>query len=290
MRERNLKQVFLELETETGKKVLEECKRKLKEEGLCVEILQADFPLPEEKTGILFLTDSAKTANRLSAASFAVLGYLNKENSKDNFETLQFLFEDTEALSTEYLEMIYCRKWGLPVEILTTQRLVLRETTEQDIDAFYRIYAEPSITRYMENLFEDREKERDYITAYRKYMYGFYGFGFWTVLLKETGEIIGRAGLTMREGSEIPELGFVIGVPWQGRGLAREICEAILMYGAEELGFTQVQAYAEPENLPSVRLLKQLGFKEAEEKDEGKKEEKKEKYLKKYLTNISSRV
>ena len=173
--------------------------------------------------------------------------------------------------ATDYLERVYRRYVGEPWEILETERCTLRESTEEDVEAFYRIYQEPSVTRYMEPLFADKEEEKNYIRQYRENMYEFYGFGIWSVLLKETGELIGRAGLDMRAGFETPELGFVVGVPWQGRGLAEEICGAILAYAEKELGITRVQAMVEPANTVSLRLLKKLGFQKSGEYDEGGK-------------------
>ena len=72
--------------------------------------------------------------------------------------------------------------------------------------------------------------------------------------------MIGRAGFSNREGYENPELGFVVGVPWQGRGYATEVCEALLQYGKEELGFEQVQMLVMPENEVSLHLAEKLGF------------------------------
>ena len=128
------------------------------------------------------------------------------------------------------------------------------------MDAFYRLYAEPSIARYMDNLSTDREVELRYIAQYRENVYEFYNFGVWTVLLKETGEVIGRAGLEVKEGFAEPELGFMIGIPWQRQGLAREVSEAILRYAKEELEIPEVHAVAAVANEASVALLGKLGF------------------------------
>ena len=73
-------------------------------------------------------------------------------------------------------------------------------------------------------------------------------------------QVIGRAGFSNREGHEDPELGFVIGVPWQKKGLATEVCTALLQYGKEELGFDRVQMLVMPENRVSLRLAEKLGF------------------------------
>lgn len=208
----------------------------------------------------LVITDNSALAEKMAAEGFPVLGILTETNRSDTFKGVKFLCEGTESLTEAYLEKVCRRYRNLPCDILETERCLIRETTEADVDAFYRIYAEPSVTAYMEDLFADRDEQIDYIRQYRKNMYEFCDFGIWTVLLRETGEVIGRAGFALREGYEEPELGFLIGVPWQGKGVAMEVCEAILQYGAEELGFTKVQALVEPENTISVKLLQKLGF------------------------------
>ncbi len=214
--------------------------------------------IPRQST--LFVTDCPEVAQKLSTADFPVLGILRKENKAASFSGVRYLAEGWESITPSYLERVYRRCRGLPWQILETKRCILRETIEADVDAFYRIYEEPSITAFMENLFADREEEIRYTADYRKNMYEFYGYGIWSVILKETGEVIGRAGLDMRRGFEEPELGFVIGVLWQRRGIAEEVCRAILRYGEEELGFTRVQALTEQENRASLALLKKLGF------------------------------
>ncbi len=212
------------------------------------------------KETVLFVTDCAEVAEALAEAKFPVLGILLPQNKSASFTGIRYLAEGWESAAPVYLERVYQRYRGIPWRILETARCILRETVEADVDALYRLYAEPSITAFMEDLFADREEELRYTANYRENMYGFYGYGIWSVIEKKTGEIIGRAGFDMREGFAEPELGFVIGVPWQGQGIAEEVCAAILRYGVEELGFAQVRALTEPENIASVALLRKLGF------------------------------
>nr|MCR5319862.1 GNAT family N-acetyltransferase [Lachnospiraceae bacterium] len=148
----------------------------------------------------------------------------------------------------------------LPWDILETERCKVRETTVEDVDSFYEIYKAPGITDYTEPLFDNPEDEVQYAIDYRENVYSLYGYGIWTVLDKAIGKVIGRAGLTMREGFEEPELGYVIAREYQGQGIATEVCNAILEYGHKELGFTLIQAFTKRENLPSEMLLKKLGF------------------------------
>ena len=149
---------------------------------------------------------------------------------------------------------------GIPWDILETERLKVRETTVADIDRFYEIYSDPSTTMYTEPLFEDKDEEIKYTRNYIETIYGFYGYGIWTVIEKETGRVIGRAGVTDREGFDIPEIGFIIAPESRRKGYALEVCNAILDHAKTELGFTKIQALVKPQNTISIDLLKKLGF------------------------------
>lgn len=214
--------------------------------------------------GILYVTDCSELTKKLLAEGRAVLVWLNKRNRERSFDGVKYAFEDPDALDAEYMEQVYRRYAGIPWDILETERCLLRETVEKDVPAFYKIYSEPSITAYMEDLFEDPEDELAYTRDYREKVYEFYGFGIWTVIKKDTGEIIGRAGCTYREGYDDPEIGFVIGVPWQRQGYAEEVCRAIFEYAKEYLGFERIQAFVKEGNEASVRLCEKLGMRETE--------------------------
>ncbi len=208
----------------------------------------------------LFLTDDAEILKIMSEKKYTVAVFYHEGNKSVYFQGAPYALENVEDLSGRAFEETYRRLVGLPWDILETERLMVRESTVEDVADFYRIYAEPSVTRYMDDLFQNPEEEKAYMEDYIRQFYGFYGFGMWTVIHRETGRIIGRAGLSLREGYELPELGFVIEVPFQRRGLAYEVCLGVLQYAKEELLFDKVQAFAEPENEASVGLLKKLGF------------------------------
>ena len=220
-----------------------------------------------EKNGhlpTLWITDDPGTAKHHVVQNDPLLCIYVAGCGADEFEGEHYFVEDLPEVGAEYLDRIYRRHAGIPWDILETERCFLRETTVEDVDAFYDIYAEPSITEYMEDLFPDRDAERAYTQEYIEKIYKLYEYGVWTVCLKETGEVIGRAGLSHREGYEPPELGFVIGVPWQRQGIAKEVCKGILEYGERELDFREVIAFVEPENRVSGLLLEKLGFKPGE--------------------------
>lgn len=191
-----------------------------------------------------------------------VLIYLHPGNREDDFGDARYALEEPEETEPEYLERVYRRCHNLPWEILVTERCWLRETVEEDVDSFWRMYQEPEITQYTEQLYPSPEAERGYVREYRRLVYSFYEFGVWTVLDRQSGAVVGRAGLSVREGYDLPELGFVIGREWQGRGLAGEVCRGILKYAREQLGFERIQVLVHEENVVSLHLCRKLGFRE----------------------------
>jgi RimJ/RimL family protein N-acetyltransferase len=215
---------------------------------------------PPVREGLLWITDCVKFAVRLAAAGGYYVVYLHEGNREEDFPHARFGIEDPEEVEAEFLETSYRRYAGIPWDILETKRCLIRETCVEDVDAFYRIYQDPSIAARMESLLPKVEEEKAYVREYIENVYAFYGFGVWTVLSLETGEIIGRAGFSYRSGIPEPLLCFVIAVPWQRQGLGEEVCRAIIAYGWKELEFKTIVAFVEPLNAPSLRLCCKLGF------------------------------
>lgn len=216
--------------------------------------------LKTENVPTLYITDNPLYHKWLHDNSLPVIVYLHDNNLDKSFSYAEYAIENIDEIEYESLKLAYQRLTGQPWTILETDRCMIRESTVDDVDRFYEIYAEPSITQYMENLYPDRDEEIAYIKDYIKNVYAFYGYGMWTVLDKACGKVIGRAGINWREGFDIPELGFVIAVPFQRQGYAYEICSAIIEYGHKELGFTTFQVLIMEENKISKMLCEKLGF------------------------------
>lgn len=231
----------------------------LEEKGMICEAMLAEEAYVVSKD-ILYITDCEAVAGRLLADKLPVAVYLHEENRGQNLSVVPYAFESPEGLDAIYMERVYRRYKQIPWDILETEQCYLRETTVEDVDAFYEIYKEPDMTRYTEALYENKISEQAYVREYIEKVYKYFEFGIWTVVLKETGEVIGRAGLSVREGYDLPELGYVIGLPWQGKGIATQVCRAILKLATEEYGFERLMTIIQKENQPSLRLACGLGF------------------------------
>lgn len=211
------------------------------------------------------MTDDRETAAALRDRGEAVVIYSHEGNRNQSCSGFLYAVENPEGIEEDYWEKVYRRLKGLPWDILETRRCLIRETVPEDVEDFYQIYSNPAITEFTEGLYPDKEQEKEYIREYIKRVYTYYEFGVWTVVEKESGDVIGRAGFSCREGYDEPELGFIIGVPWQRRGYAEEVCRGILLYGWECLEFDRVQALVEVENAASLKLCDKLGFHAVEE-------------------------
>lgn len=221
------------------------------------------FSLPEEDTLIgetLYITDNGEICKGLTEEGAAVLAWLHEENKDENLNSTPYAVESIEEIDLFYINRIYQRFQNLPWIITETKRCIIREMTEEDLDAMYQVYAGDSITRYMEGLYEDREQELEYTRSYIKHAYTFWGYGTWVIVRKSDNKLIGRVGFNLRDGYEEVELGFVIMEEEQKKGYAFECCKAVMEVGKEEYQFEAIQALVKEDNLPSVKLCKKLGF------------------------------
>lgn len=233
----------------------EEIWKQRKTEKNCLWVTNMDSigrKLLEYKQFVLFYEEYTDQRNEIQIGELPA-----KESQQGSYP---YILQGLEDVDAQYFERIYRRLKKIPWDILETDRLIVRESVLEDLPFFYEIYQDKRITQYMEDLFEDPEMEAEYLKSYIDTVYAFYETGIYTVVYKETGEIIGRAGYERREGYEELEFGFLISTKYQKRGLAKEVCTGLLQYAAEYFPKEPIHAFVEPENEISIKLLESLGF------------------------------
>lgn len=198
----------------------------------------------------------------------ATMAYVNPDFPNQTYTGVDMIVEGFEEVDADFLEKVYQRWHHIPWTILETDRCIVRELTLEDLDGLFELYADEGMDRYTEPLYP-YEEEKEYQRAYINNMYRYYGYGMWLVFLKDTGEIIGRAGLEHREIQEQVELelGYLIGSKYQGNGYATEVCKAIIAYAKENTNFEQINCVVEEGNEVSIHIAKKLGFKQRENYD-----------------------
>ena len=155
---------------------------KIPENMICLETPERSSET--EGDGVLWITDQGQRARELLRQGCPVLAWLHEHNRDQNFSGVRYACENLEELDWDYMEKVYRRYMGIPWDILTTDRCLVRETRAEDLDALYEIYAEPSVTQYTEGLYPQRAQEEAYLKDYTENMYYFYNYGVWTMLRK----------------------------------------------------------------------------------------------------------
>lgn len=220
---------------------------------------------PEKEASVwkktLIVTDCMEGAELAHRANLPCLGLELKEPLPDGRLPCRYLVTDVRGISEDYLERVYRRFYGLPWEILESRRCLLRETVEEDAGEVLRLYEEAEEFS-LQPPFYDEQEGKAYIHEYREKIYELYEYGLWTLEEKESGQIIGIAGLENQiiEGEEYLALGYIIDRKRRRQGYGEEICRAILEYGRKELGITKLHCFIEPTNEGSWRLAEKLGF------------------------------
>ena len=143
--------------------------------------------------------------------------------------------------------------------VLETERLRLREMTEADFDALYRVLADSDIMQHSPYTF-DGERVLGWIRTNAE-RYRVFGFGLWAVCRKDTGEMIGDCGLTMQRihGQIKPEIGYHIRGDQQRRGYAREAAAAVRDWAFRHTPFDILYSYMKAANEPSCRTARSIG-------------------------------
>jgi RimJ/RimL family protein N-acetyltransferase len=150
------------------------------------------------------------------------------------------------------------------IEVMRTERLILRHLTEDDAPFVLELLNEPGfIGNIGDRGVRDLEDARRYVTEGPGASYRKYGYGLWATVLRETGEVIGICGLVKRDGLEDADVGYAFLERSWGKGYAREAAAATLAHAREVIGLTKVVAITTPSNLGSIAVLEKIGMKAA---------------------------
>jgi RimJ/RimL family protein N-acetyltransferase len=140
------------------------------------------------------------------------------------------------------------------VERIETERLVLRRARADDLGAMHAVLSDPTAMRYwwtpphadlaqtrewLESMIADSPSERD------------------DFILEYEGRVVGKAGCW-----RVPQIGFILHPSVWGRGIASEALAAIIPRLFDRFPVPAITADVDPRNLPSLGLLKKLGFTE----------------------------
>ena len=147
--------------------------------------------------------------------------------------------------------------------VLETERLILRELNENDIEDLYEIFSSEEVMKYYGMFpFKNKDELLKIIESFSK--------GFeeervirWGIQTKADGKIIGTCGFHNWSQKHFrAEIGYELSKAFWHKGYMSEAIKTILQYGFAHMNLNRIEGIVYPENLASQNTLIRLGFRE----------------------------
>ena len=235
-------------------------------------VVESGDVLPDPEYDALYIADSERLLRQLQDLGAASCGYSHSGNGGQAPKRADYILMEPQWVDRDSLVKIWQRQRRLPWTILETARCVVREFVPEDLEAIRALYDEEA-ERFLEAPSEDTEKERKILEAYIDRVYRLCGYGHWAVISRQTGELIGRIGFSFPNSSApgpAPDatFGYLVRKDMRGKGIAREVCAALIEYGFSQRGFELIGADTAPSNNASDKILRSFGFREVARRED----------------------
>ena len=146
--------------------------------------------------------------------------------------------------------------------VCESERVFLRPYTQADFAALHKIVSDKE-TMYAWGQGFSKKQSQEWLDKQLAH-YQQYGFGIWAIIEKQSGAIIGNAGLNHTEISlkgktqKIVEIGYLLHRDFWGKGYGSEVARMCVKYGFETLGLEEVYCLIKEDNTASIKVAKRL--------------------------------
>jgi RimJ/RimL family protein N-acetyltransferase len=143
---------------------------------------------------------------------------------------------------------------------LITQRLVLRQWRDEDLEPFAALNADAAVMRYFPAALT--REESDALAGAAREGIQNRGWGLWAVETQDVGTFIGFVGLAEPDFdahfTPAVEVGWRLAREHWGRGYATEAARRALTFGFDELGLDEIVSFTAAVNDRSWRVMRRL--------------------------------
>ena len=145
-----------------------------------------------------------------------------------------------------------------------SERLLFRELLPSDDIDMFEMDADPAVCKYLGvSPFKTLSETQSSIANIHQ-QYLDHGIGRWAVILKETGDFIGWAGIKyikkLNGFENNYDLGYRFIQRFWGKGYGYESAQAFVNFGFNEMKLERISAYVDVNNVASVKILQKCGL------------------------------
>lgn len=148
---------------------------------------------------------------------------------------------------------------------IETERLLLRDLTEEDAQGMYEMDSDSEVHTFLGNnpIASLEEAHKNIASIQQQYIE--FGIGRWAVVEKETSEFVGWSGFRLitdvvNDKTEYYDLGYRFMKKHWGKGFASETAIASLNFGFTKLDFKEICGIADVAHIASNVILKKTGL------------------------------
>jgi RimJ/RimL family protein N-acetyltransferase len=144
---------------------------------------------------------------------------------------------------------------------LQTERLLMRAWRDEDFEPWAELCSDDEVMRSLGGAggLTPSDAWRD--MAIMAGHWPLKGFGHWVLEERESGALVGRAGLYYPPDWPEMEVGWTVARPHWGKGYAPEAAHEACRWAHDELGAGHIVSLIAPDNTRSMRVAEKLGEK-----------------------------
>lgn len=228
-------------------------------QGLATELSEEILRYGFEELGLLVISAGYLPNNPASGRVLQKLGFTEEIFMRGAYESSDGTDNDTIDCSITR-EEYFQRKGQEEKKTLSTNRLVLRAFTMEDLADFYEYCKDPDTGIHAGwKPHESMEESRDILHHFIEER------EVWAICEKQSGKVIGSIGLhrdskRRRNFNQCRMMGYVLSKVYWGQGLMTEAAKEVLRHAFEDLKLEMVTISHFSYNQRSARVIEKLGF------------------------------
>lgn len=147
--------------------------------------------------------------------------------------------------------------------LLETERLVLRQLKTEDSKDLFHYFSKDEVTKYYDlECFDVIGQAEELIKTWNNRYQEQKGIR-WGITIKSEDRVIGTCGFHNWSTEHYKaEIGYELTPEYWRQGIMTEVLNEIVQYGFKALGLNRIEAFIDPDNISSKKLLEKAGLQE----------------------------